>query len=507
MELAASHRAQLPASTVIGPADPAERIEVTVYLRRRRPLPPEVAAGRGRLTRDELRERFGADPADAVQVTAALALHGLEVVEADAGARWLKVAGTVEAFSNAFGTAVSTVRTPHRFAPEGVVHRYRTGPLNLPDALSGVVTAVLGIDDRPQARAQFRIAPRADTATSYTPVQVGQAYKFPESADGTGQRLAVIELGGGFVQSDLDQYFSGLGIPAPSVSAVPVSGGANAPSGDGSGADVEVMLDIEVAGALAPGAAQSVYFAPNSDRGFVDAVVAAAHADPAPAAISISWGGPEDSWTQQARDELDQACADAVALGVTVLAASGDNGSADGEPSGAHCDFPASSPHVVACGGTRLVLDGGAISGETVWNDAATGGGATGGGVSAAFPLPAWQDGAGVPSAGRGVPDVAGNADPQTGYQILVGGQSGVVGGTSAVAPLWAALVCRLAQLSGKPLGLIQPALYNGVAAGVAQPGLNDIVAGDNGAYAAGPGWDPCTGLGSPDGAALASLL
>jgi len=293
------------------------------------------------------------------------------------------------------------------------------------------------------------------------------------------------------------------------VTAVRVDGGKNAPSGDPNSADGEVLLDIEVAGALAPGAAQIVYFAPNTDRGFVGAIIAAAHAVPTPAAISISWGGSEDSWTEQARHALDQACADAVALGVTVLAASGDNGSADGAADGAaHCDFPASSPNVVACGGTRLVVDGsGAIAAETVWNDAASGGGATGGGVSKAFALPKWQIDAGVPAAGRGVPDVAGNADPQTGYQVYVDGQTAVVGGTSAVAPLWAALVCRLAQLSGKPLGLIQPTLYDRVAAGVAQPGLRDVTSGDNGAYKARPGWDPCTGLGSPDGAALASIL
>jgi kumamolisin len=251
-----------------------------------------------------------------------------------------------------------------------------------------------------------------------------------------------------------------------------------------------------------------VYFAPNTDQGFADAVTAAAHAVPTPAAISISWGGPEDSWTAQARDALDQACADAVALGVTVLAAAGDNGSGDNESDGAaHCDFPASSPHVLGCGGTRLTLDAsGAISRETVWNDGSQGG-ATGGGVSAVFPAPSWQANAGVPSSGRGVPDVAGNADPQTGYRIYVDGQSAVVGGTSAVAPLWAALVCRLAQRAGKPLGLLQAKLYAGVAPGAAQPGLHDVTQGNNGAYQAAAGWDACTGLGTPDGAALESVL
>src|SRR6185437_14205794 len=277
----------------------------------------------------------------------------------------------VSAFGDAFGTSVSLVRSPHPLSPDGVVHRYRTGQLNLPNALSGVVTAVLGIDNRPQARAYFRFAPAAAPATSYSAVQVGAAYDFPTQYDGSGQTLAIIELGGGYAQSDLDTYFGGLGLSTPSVTAVPVDGGSNSPTGDPNSADGEVLLDIEVAGALAPGAAQVVYFAPNTDQGFVDAVTAAAHATPTPAAISISWGGPEDSWTAQARDALDQACADAIALGATVLAASGDN-ETDGAP---HCDFPASSPHVLGCGGTRLALTGsGTISAETVWNDGASGG-------------------------------------------------------------------------------------------------------------------------------------
>jgi len=110
-------------------------------------------------------------------------------------------------------------------------------------------------------------------------------------------------------------------------------------------------------------------------------------------------------------------------------------------------------------------------------------------------------------SSGRGVPDVAGNADPTTGYQIYSDGQAQVVGGTSAVAPLWAALVSRLAEATGQRFGLIQPALYAGVTPGTDVPGFRDITSGNNGAYAAGPGWDACSGLGSPDGTALLTRL
>jgi kumamolisin len=291
--------------------------------------------------------------------------------------------------------------------------------------------------------------------------------------------------------------------------AVGVDGGANQPSGDPDSADGEVLLDIEVSGAVAPGARIAVYFAPNTDAGFIDAVTTAAHdTTNAPSIISISWGGPESSWTQQSIDAMDSAFQAASAMGITVLVASGDSGSSDGE-SGNNVNFPASSPNCTACGGTDLVAKGTAIHTETVWDDLAAGGGATGGGASAVFPLPAWQanlnltasDGTVSALAARGVPDIAGDAAPGTGYKVLVDGQSIVVGGTSAVAPLWAGLVARINAASGKAAGAINPVLYANAAA------LNDIVSGNNGSYAAAPGWDACTGLGSPDGAKLAGVL
>jgi kumamolisin len=219
---------------------------------------------------------------------------------------------------------------------------------------------------------------------------------------------------------------------------------------------------------------------------------------------------------------MDQAFQDAAALGVTVTVAAGDNGSSDdpAEQTQVHCDFPASSPNVLACGGTRLIGDTSTftITSEVVWNELASNEGAGGGGVSDVFPLPSYQANAGVPTlasgsgsgqsaSGRGVPDVAGNADPLTGYLVVVDGKQQPIGGTSAVAPLWAGLIARLAQATGKKFGLLQPMLYAGVSAGVAQPGFNDIVSGNNGAYKAGPGWDACTGLGSPSGSALLTLL
>jgi kumamolisin len=475
------------------PLDPAANVEATVMVRR-------AADG-----------AIGADPAELDTVTSTLAGLGLQILSADVRTRLIRIAGPAAVVSQVFGTELARASSrTHGGRP--VSHRYRTGGLSVPAPLAGIVTAVLGLDDRPQARSQFRVAATSAVSVSYTPLQLGEIYRFPPNTDGAGQSIAIIELGGGFAQAELDTYFAGLGIAGPSVTAVGIDGATNQPGQDPQGADGEVLLDIEVAGALAPGAQFIVYFAPNSDAGFVDAVSAAVHAQQTPAAISISWGQNEDDWTAQARDALDSVFADAVTLGVTVTAAAGDSGSSDGANDGRdHADFPASSPNVVACGGTSLRADPttGTVSAETVWNDG-TQGGATGGGVSDVFPQPTWQATVGVPAkpgGGRGVPDVCANADPQTGYQVLVDGSNLVFGGTSAVAPLWAALVARLAQATGRSFGLLTAELYQGTSAGQPVAGFHDVTSGDNGSFSAGPGWDACTGLGSPDGVALLTLL
>jgi kumamolisin len=513
--LAGSERPPLPGAQPAGPVDPAGWIQLTLVTRRAAALPLDAAGVPVRLTRAELQQQYGSDPADHERVAEVLRNlePAVEVTASDPGTRRMTIAGPASELARIFGTELSLVSSAGP-GGEPVTHRYRSGGLDIPAELDGVVAAVLGLDTRPQARAHVRFADPAATAVSYTPVQVASLYQFPAGTDGTGQTIAIIELGGGFSAADLNSYFASLGIGVPSVTAVGVDGASNVAGQDPQGADGEVLLDIEVAGAVAPGARQVVYFAPNTDQGFVDAVTTAVHAEPTPAAVSISWGGPESSWTAQAMTALDQAIADGVALGVTVTAAAGDNGSGDGVSDGQpHADFPASSPHALACGGTSLHADpsSGVISSEKVWNDGA-GGGATGGGVSVTFPRPAWQATAGVPagpsgSPGRGVPDVAGNADPATGYQVLVDGRQTLIGGTSAVAPLLAALTARLAQGTGKPLGLLQPSLYSGIRPGQPVAGIRDITTGSNGAYRAGPGWDACTGLGVPIGSALLQAL
>ena len=515
-------RSAVDRSSARSVTEPVGSIEVTVVLRRRSAVPTDAATTR--LTQAELAETMGAAPDDAAAVTATLTALGLTVLREDLASRRIRVAGSSSAMATAFGTTLSQVTSRTAGGVE-VNHRNRAGSLMIPMELAGIITAVLGLDDRPQAHPEFRVAETHAVSASFTPLDLAQIYNFPSQShpphsapgaggsqstplDGTGQTIAIIELGGGFAQSELDTYFAELGITGPSVTAVGVDGAQNQPGQDAAGADGEVLLDIEVAGALSPGAQIVVYFAPNTDAGFLDAVSEAAHANPTPTAMSISWGQNEDSWTAQARAAMDDAFLDAAALGVTVTVAAGDNGSSDGVGDGQdHADFPASSPHVISCGGTTLEALNNAVRSETVWNNG-VGRGATGGGVSRVFPLPVWQANSGVPQSaggsagGRGVPDVAAVADPRTGYEVLVDGRKMVIGGTSAVAPLWAALIARLAQATGRSFGLLNPALY-----GTAAPGFRDITSGNNGSFAAKAGWDACTGLGVPDGVALLRLL
>lgn len=337
---------------------------------------------------------------------------------------------------------------------------------------------------------------RHNTAgVSYTPKQLAGIYGFPKGFDGTGQKVAVIELGGGYVQADLDKYFHSLGLTVKPVIFVGVDGAVNAPS-DPNGADGEVMLDLCVVGGMAPGCQLVCYMAPNTDAGFLNAILRAIADDVD--AISISWGAAEDQWTDAARASMNNAFAAAATKGITVTVAAGDNGSGDGEP-GQHVDFPASSPYVLSCGGTSLPSVSPLT--EVVWNDGSKGG-ATGGGVSSKYALPDWQKKANVPGAKmRGVPDVAGCADPETGWNIVVDSQAMVIGGTSAVAPMWAALAVCLNQALGKRVGFLNAEIY------ALADWSRDITTGNNGTYLARAGYDCCTGNGVPVGEKLLAVL
>src|ERR1051326_1480843 len=515
-----STRIPLAGFRAVRSADPDQIVETTLVLRRASKLTDEEVlqlssqppSERQYLTPDQL-SGYGAQPEDIAKVSEFAHEHGLAVVDQNPAARTVKLSGTVTALQKAFGVDLKIYedQTGSRS------YRGRTGEIHLPEELEGVVESVHGLDNRDQAKPHFRMAahavqpklaaqsaaqPRTSTATPFNPGQVAAAYNFPSGATGKGQTIALIELEGGYKTADLKKYFQQQKAH-PKVSAVSIHGATNQPTGNPNGPDGEVELDIEVTGTIASNANIVVYFAHNTDKGFLDAITAAIHDQKnRPSIISISWGGPESNWTQQSMDAFNEVLKDAAMLGVTVLVASGDDGSTDGVNDGAdHVDFPASSPFVLACGGTRLIANGSTITQETTWGGIPQDG-ASGGGVSQHFATPSYQNGI-LPGTfnGRGLPDVAGNADPQTGYKVLVDGVTSVIGGTSAVAPLYAALVAQINEKAGIKCGFLNPFLYS-------TPGIcNDIVQGTNGAFNAASGWDATTGFGSIQGSTLLDKL
>ncbi|MGI4880329.1 MAG: S53 family peptidase [Janthinobacterium lividum] len=503
-DLAGSHR-DAPDAPPVGPVAPGQPIEVSIYLKDQSgdPLLDQPATARPApavATRASLRSRRLDDhAADFARIAAFASSNGLTVVGQDPARRLVTVAGTAAQLGAAFHTQLN------EYAGAGGVFRARSGTLQLPTDIADCVTAVLGLDTRPVATPKLRALPSAAATSGFLPNAVARLYDFPVTkTHGGGECIGIIELGGGFSASDNTAAFAAMALAVPQVIAVGVSGGTNAPGVD-TNADGEVALDIQVSGGAAPGAKIAVYFAPNTSQGFVDAISQAVHDEVnKPSVLSISWGSAESTWTQQAIDAMNATMKDAAQVGVTVLAASGDNLATDGQTDGApHVDFPASSPYVLGCGGTFLAAAGGRLGSEHVWNNGDSG---TGGGVSVKFPRPAYQSGAHVPAGsgtapGRGVPDVAADADPNSGYRVVVDGTTGQIGGTSAVAPLWAGLVALINAEVGKPIGFAHPLLYGNPAA------FHDITTGDNRAgtigFAAGPGWDACTGLGTPIGTAL----
>jgi kumamolisin len=340
----------------------------------------------------------------------------------------------------------------------------------------------------------------ASADATWTVPNLCTAYNWPTGLAGGGL-IAIVELGGGWVQSDIDAFFQSIGQPSPSITDVSVDGTQNTPNqpGQAGEADYEVALDIEVAGAAyyaATGQAATIRVYWSQDIG---TAVAAAQNDGCDV-CTISWGSDEANWGNTAAEAMEATAQAATAAGMAVFAASGDNDSSDGGQTPANVDCPSSCPHVVGCGGTSKTS-----TAETVWNDnpGETDGEGTGGGYSTIFPVQAFQIGAPLAPAGtqygsgRMIPDVCANADPDTGYEIYVHGSSAVVGGTSAVAPLYAGLFAAF----GNKLGFVTPTLWQN------QTAFNDITVGNNGFYDAAVGPDPCSGIGSPIGTSIAALF
>ena len=467
----------------------------------------------------QLTARHGFDVSDRDRVVRWATGVGLQVTGEDPATRRLMFRTSTEQLARAFEVDLE------RFAfqrPDGrsVEYRGHRGPVRIPAHLDGLVEGVYGLDNRPLARSHLRALDDGRSAVfAYDPPQLAALYDFPRLANGgEGVELvaAMIELGGVVHPFDLAASFARLGLPAPDITNVWLDGATPAP--DPNGADVEVALDYQVIGSMvasmAPKAHLTIvsYNAPNSERGFIDAAAtAASDAIRHPAAVSISWGAPEDHWSPQGMRGLDAAFATGALHGVTFSAAAGDAGSTNDEIDGfQHPEFPASSPHAWACGGTTLLAAHRRIRSETVWNELAQGAGAAGSGVSGAFPVPAYQAAAGIRprsadggTFGRGLPDGSGNADPLTGWNVVAMRRLRSTGGTSAVAPMYTALWTLVSAQLGHRIGLPHPALYARHGRG-----FNDVTAGDTGGpYRAGRGWDLASGWGSPDGRQIARDL
>jgi kumamolisin len=528
--VAGSKRVPLPGSRLIGRTHPHAEIEVTLKLRRKQALPELNRRPAKLLSRDQLAQTYGASEDDVNKVKSVFEGLGLKTVHADAGTRTVRLAGTVEAMQNAFNVKLFD------YAHADGNYRGRVGNVQVPQEVSGIVEAVIGLDNRrvahrkrpPQAQkgAQARSVNKVPS-TWFTPAELAKHYNYP-AGDGTGQTVALLEFGGGYFPADLSKFCSLTNItPVPNVKTVSTDGTATDAH---DGAEGEVMLDVEVVAGVCPKANIVVYFADFTEQGWVtilDAVMQDSTNNPG--VVSCSWGYAEDAdiWTEQTMNQVNQSLLEAARLGVTVCVAAGDDGSSDAITDGnAHTDFPSSSPYALAIGGTTVRSkttgqpDITWKEGDGLRND---NGGSTGGGVSAVFPRPSWQSNINIASvnggaiAGRIIPDIAANADWNASpYLLVVDGKSQPNGGTSAATPLIASLIALVNanRGAGNRLGYVTPDLYQSStgAAGAGTAGCVDVIDGNNdtaaaGGYNAGPGYDAVSGWGTPDGIKLMNAL
>jgi kumamolisin len=497
-----------------------EVLEVTILLRRDPSfrLPPrEATVGRPVMDYKTYATRFGAASADASAVASFARRHHLRVLDTDLLKRTVLLKGTVRQFNKAFGVALTHLEQA------GKRHWWHPGPVTIPLSLRRVIMGVFGLDSRPVARRPHTdwpdITPPPVGPHTRPPREFARLYDFPANSLGAGQCIGVIEFGGGFTRHALSKYLAAMGLQTPKVVVKEVTPGKNRlqKMPGQLGPDVEVCLDLEMIASLAPEATIVTYFGENNNRGWLHTLQAAVFDTVhRPSVISLSWGAAEDTWNRQTIAALTDIFQSAAQLGITICCASGDRGVREDENHPFTVPFPASSPWVLACGGTRLSVAANGRQTETVWNQWAEYELASGGGVSRRFPKPEFQRGYrvpprhGRPGAGRGLPDVAANASSVTGYLIETDGDLMSMGGTSAAAPLWAALVARLNQALGRRIGYLTPLLYTKGAQ--AFGAVRGITKGFNGAspreaYRARPGWNACTGLGSPRGTRLLAWL
>lgn len=491
---------------VVGGREP---LTLTLRVRSRRPhslkVVDDVIEGReAPLSHQALHERFGADPRDVALVERWARREGLHVLARDPARRAVDVRGPASRMAELFRARLVRYRSGE------ATWMSRVGSLRLPASLAGVVNGVFGFDQCPLTRhgaSPLAVETRRHSPNrAFTAPQLARWYEYP-NADGKGQTIGVIALGGGYRESDLRAYFKRLKLPQPRFTAVSVLGARNNPSGRSAQMDGEVAGDIQTVGALVPGAHVVVYFAPNTERGFLAAVAHAVHDEKwRPSVLSISWGRNEMHWSRRMLRVFDQVLMEAALLGITVCCSSGDTGEmADSLDRIPHVCFPAASPWVVACGGTSLATRRAGRIMECAWSNKT---GASGSGTSALCVRPRWQGRSSKAShVGRRIPDVAANADPDSPYRVYVNGAWHVGAGTSAAAPMWAGLVARVNQIRGERIGLLTPALYGHAGALVKHRAMRRVPVSHGRAAPPGTGWAPHTGLGVPHGTHLINVL
>jgi kumamolisin len=527
--------------------DPAEMIQLTIVVRpsskleaaKRSAVKLAVLHRQNNQSDIPFQERYGVGNESFERIEAFVKASGFQLVDKSIPGRFVIISGKLGELSRTFGIEMCMVEN------EGIRYRSHRGKVQIPAELREIVDVVLGFDTRPVGRHHGATS----VGRPVDPRKVAALYGFPKTLNGSGQCIGIIELGGGFRQEDIRKYFQGYGRPAPQIEVRELTGSADSSGGKGTNDPaepseiqkfwdavvhdkfdirkpeailgsaarlqsvlwtIEATMDVELVGTLADGAQIVVYFAPNTEQGKFHAWTAALTDERfKPSVISISSGMFENQLEPYTLRALNDLYHDAVLRGVTICCSSGDTGDGATNGSSPQVNFPASSPFVLACGGTSLKVSRATRKPESVWNEPTS---ATrlssGGGVSSLFPTPFWQRGSGVKAKtgrdGRGVPDVAARANLKDGYHIRVGNLDIPMGGTSSAAPLWASLVALLNEKLNRSIGYLNPYLYDDEV----RKALLDIRRGRSGKrYQASKGWDACTGLGRPVAQALLDVL
>jgi kumamolisin len=522
------------------PKNLTDQLKVTLFVRRptfegmtvRDHADGIIAGTHEALDRDEFKSRFGADDQDIATVVDVVEQAGLTVDHAHPCSASVIAIGTVAQINQLFDITLNDVVDADR------TYTNYTGTIVLPESIKDIVTYISGLDNlskrirsRSESVASLPVVPTTADRTRFSnPQKVATAYNFPghnNGTDGSGQAIAIMApfLGSGWTQNNLDTTFGYFGLPTPNVIPVILD---NEPFNPDTPGSVEDMLDIATIGGILPKANILVYICGSVLTGFLAVLHDTAHTGYYPKIMSCSFAGKEtQDWHQE-----DALLAEAVTLGVTVCAGSGDWGPYDDQLGTydralAPC-WPAVSPYVLGVGGTTALLNADqTIAQEIVYNlgiDYYI----TGGNQSTVYPIPSYQTGltltplvnssVGSPTAltNRATPDVALPADIANGYPVWSGSSNtlGYANGTSWATPLFAGLIGRINQTVGHNVGFVNNLFYSNPGA------FNDILPSNywsaylsksnayNGTgFMTTTGWDATTGLGSPKGASVLALF